>query len=219
MTAVVVVALRACNRRSIRVLAILAVGFILATASGAQFASQPIFAPQFSFANPGARSMGLGGAFVAVADDATAAFSNPAGLVQLVAPELSLEIRHWSYSTPFVYRGRVEGEPSGFGLDTVSGLESRTSNEDLSELAFLSFVYPKGRWSIALYRHILAEFVSTSETQGLFSGGTECCQGRDFDQRSSSDISIVSYGLSAADRISDRLSLGLGLVYYDGRLT
>ncbi|MCP4203105.1 MAG: hypothetical protein GY769_14380, partial [bacterium] len=32
---------------------------------------------EFSFSNPGARSMGFGGAFVALADDATAAFANP----------------------------------------------------------------------------------------------------------------------------------------------
>lgn len=36
---------------------------------------------QFSFSNPGARSLGFGGAFVALADDATASFANPAGLV------------------------------------------------------------------------------------------------------------------------------------------
>jgi long-subunit fatty acid transport protein len=163
--------------------------------------------------------MGLGGAFVAVADDATAAFSNPAGLVQLAVPELSMEFRHWSYSTPYLYRGRVLGEPSGFGLDTVSGLESRVSNNDLSGLAFLSFVYPKKRWSAAIYRHILAEFASSTETQGLFSGGTNCCQGRDFDQASSTDLSVVSYGASAAYRLTDRFSLGLGLVYYDGSLS
>ena len=35
---------------------------------------------QFSFAPPGARSMALGGAFLGLADDATAAYANPAGL-------------------------------------------------------------------------------------------------------------------------------------------
>jgi long-chain fatty acid transport protein len=44
---------------------------------------------EFSFSNPGARSLGLGGAFAALADDATAAFANPAGLVQLVSLEVS----------------------------------------------------------------------------------------------------------------------------------
>jgi len=47
-------------------------------------AQEPVVPLQMSFSDPGARSMGLGGAFVALADDATAAFSNPAGLVQLV---------------------------------------------------------------------------------------------------------------------------------------
>ena len=37
----------------------------------------------------GARAMGMGGAFVAVADDATAASWNPAGLIQLQTPEMS----------------------------------------------------------------------------------------------------------------------------------
>jgi hypothetical protein len=34
---------------------------------------------QFNFNNPGARALGMGGAFVAVADDATAVIANPAG--------------------------------------------------------------------------------------------------------------------------------------------
>ena len=38
----------------------------------------------------GARALGLGGAFIAVADDATAASWNPAGLIQLETPEMSI---------------------------------------------------------------------------------------------------------------------------------
>jgi long-subunit fatty acid transport protein len=38
----------------------------------------------------GARAMGMGGGFIAVADDATAASWNPAGLIQLERPELSV---------------------------------------------------------------------------------------------------------------------------------
>ena len=38
----------------------------------------------------GARAQGMGGAFIAVADDATAASWNPAGLVQVERPEVSL---------------------------------------------------------------------------------------------------------------------------------
>lgn len=38
----------------------------------------------------GARALGMGGAFIAIADDATAASWNPGGLVQLELPEISL---------------------------------------------------------------------------------------------------------------------------------
>jgi len=42
----------------------------------------------------GARAMGMGGAFIAVADDATAASWNPGGLIQLDAPETSFVINY-----------------------------------------------------------------------------------------------------------------------------
>ena len=43
----------------------------------------------FTVEGAGARAMGLGGAFIAVADDATAVSFNPAGLAQLLHPEVS----------------------------------------------------------------------------------------------------------------------------------
>lgn len=44
----------------------------------------------FAVEGAGARSMGLGGAFIGVADDATAVSFNPAGLAQLMKPEFCL---------------------------------------------------------------------------------------------------------------------------------
>ena len=44
-------------------------------------------------APPGARSAGMGRAFVGLADDATAAAANPAGLVNLLRPEISYHFR------------------------------------------------------------------------------------------------------------------------------
>src|SRR5688572_27164336 len=46
---------------------------------------------QFDFSLPGARSLSLGGAFVALADDATSVWANPAGLTILARPEVSAE--------------------------------------------------------------------------------------------------------------------------------
>ena len=47
----------------------------------------------FTVQGAGARAMGLGGAFIAVADDATAASFNPAGLALLLKPEVSFVAR------------------------------------------------------------------------------------------------------------------------------
>ncbi len=196
------------------VCALLTAGVILGQEVPSGLVGPPIV--QFSFSNPGARSLGFGGAFVALADDATAAFANPAGLVLIGEPEVSLEGRSWSYSTPFTDRGRIEGEPSGFGVDVVAGLQKGTSSNDLSGVSFVSFVYPKGPMSIALYRHQLADFESHTQTRGLFSGGTSCCQIRHVEVRTRTDLDIVSYGLSGAYRVTDALSLGLSLVYFEG---
>lgn len=49
----------------------------------------------------GARALGRGGAFVAVADDATAASWNPAGLVQLESPECSVVGSYLSVASRF----------------------------------------------------------------------------------------------------------------------
>jgi long-subunit fatty acid transport protein len=180
-------------------------------------AQQAVIPLQLSFSDPGARSAGLGGAFVALADDATAAFANPAGLVQLVKPEISIEARNWSHSIPYTASGRVEGEPSGLGLDVTSGITRSKATYDTTGLSFLSLVWPTGDWSFALFRHQYADLEFSGETQGLF-GGEECCPERWFDQQMHSIQDVVSYGLSAAYRFSDRFSVGLGLTYFDVRM-
>ena len=193
--------------------------FLTAGAVRAQDVTETVVPPilQFSFSNPGARSMGFGGAFVALADDATATFANPAGLVQIIRPEISLEGRSWSYSTPFTERGRVEGEATGIGVDVVSGLRGGTSSDDVTGVSFLSLVYPRQDWSIAFYRHQSADFESFSQTQGLFARGSiTCC--RFTDDRVHTNLEVVSYGLSGAYRVTDALSLGLSLVFFDGNV-
>ena len=168
----------------------------------------------------------MGGAFAALADDATAAFSNPAGLVQLTRPEVSIEGRYWDYSTPFTLSGRVQGEPTGIGLDTA--LRSAESEFDASALSFLSLVYPGRNWTVALNRHQLAKFESDTATQGLFTddpyegprptclAGTDVCRYPEFIYNTR--VEIVSTTASIAYRVSDEFSLGLGLSHFQSNL-
>ena len=203
---------------SIRAVLFVVAALLIPGGARGQQPLQPVVNLQFNFSDPGARSMGFGGAFIGLADDATAAFANPAGLVQLSRPELSVEVRRSSYATPYIERGRVEGEPSGFGIDTISGLRMATSDEVVSGLSFLSVAYPWSKGSVAFFRHQLADFKLFTETQGLFGGGTDCCQVRFVDFRTSNDFNFVNYGLAAAYAINESFSLGLGVTYLDASL-
>src|SRR4029077_5217886 len=60
---------------------------------------------QFNFGNPGARSLGMGGAFLGLADDASAAEANPAGLTILRKPEISVEGRNYQEQQVFSTSG------------------------------------------------------------------------------------------------------------------
>ena len=201
--------------------ALLALAPPLAASAGAQ-----VVTLELSYSNPGARSLGLGGAFVALADDPTAAYANPSGLVQLVRPEVSVEGRRWSYSSAYTEGGRASGPPSGRGIDTVAGLRRPTWEDDLTGVSFLSFVYPKKRWCLALYRHQQANFEMFNVVNGLFAGppGVGGLQPgfagtvRDEDQRTTLDLEIVNHGIAGAWRVTDSFSLGLGLSHVDGSM-
>lgn len=172
---------------------------------------------EFSFSNPGARSMGLGGAFAALADDATAAFANPAGLVQLIEPEISVEGRSWSYDTPFIQGGRASGSPSGLGVDSATGLRRGTSSSEQTGFSFASFVYPGDGWALAVYRHTWADFDLDSRVDGLFAvvdGEDE----RSEDVRATTSVEVVNSGVALAFELGERFSVGVGGVYYEAKL-
>lgn len=175
---------------------------------------------EFSLSNPGARSLGLGGAFVALADDATAAFANPAGLVKLVRPEASIEGRHWSYSTPYVKGGRLSGEPTGILLDDTAGIREGLSEEEVDAISFASFVYPGKRWSVAIYHHQQIDFRSHLESQGIF--GEQAKQPfnpRHVDFLTETRDTIETDGLSFGFQINDRWSVGVGVAHFDVELS
>jgi len=178
---------------------------------------------QFNFSTPGARSLAMGGAFLALADDATAAYTNPAGLTNLTVggSEVSLELRQWRYSNVFTQRGHSFGGPSGVGVDTISGIQQGESKSEVSGLSFLSlgYVLPKG-FTIALYRHELANFEAGIESEGALTGvGDRRGNGerrlfRIFPARSTLDLQVVNYGFSGAYELANRISIGAGVSYY-----
>ncbi len=186
--------------------------------AGPAFGQEQPVTFEFSFSNPGARSLGLGGAFAALADDATAAFANPAGLVQLVEPELSAEGRSTARRTEFVEGGRIASVPTGLGVDTFDGLRHGVSRSEQRNAPFGALVYPTGRWSFALYRHSWADFDFASRIDGLFAveDGAESRAG---DILARARVEVKNSGLAGAFKVTERWSLGLGIVYYQADLS
>lgn len=161
----------------------------------------------FNPVGSGARAIGRGGAFIAVADDATAASWNPAGLIQLKRkPEFSV-----------VFSGLVRREDNFFGSHPeASGANSVTSAAINFLSAAGSFQWLDRNMSLSLtYRH-LYDF----NRRWAFDFYTDLEDGFYDDQwRYRQKGSLSAVGLSYCIQITPRWSAGLTLNLWEDDLT
>lgn len=159
----------------------------------------------------GARALGMGSAFIAVADDATAASWNPGGLTQLERPELSL-VYSWKRFNEDYVSGIYRGMNTGNGVN-------------IDDLNYASFVYPMphtigGRnlvFSINYQRQFDfdrelgfdLEFLTT--LPGII-------QGTRFIGNYVQEGSLSTLSPAAAFEITNELSVGLAVNFWDQRL-
>ena len=178
----------------------------------------------FNFTTPGAGNLALGGAFLALAFDASAAYTNPAGLTTITAPEALVEARHWNYTHRFTDRGRLVGEPFLGEFDDRAGLVDGQAENQVTGLSFLSYVYPHRDGSVALYRHELVSFRADFSTQGAYLDQTFIRSPRgipgEMDARlaplrNRMDVEITAYGAAGSYRLGKGFSLGVAVSYYD----
>jgi long-chain fatty acid transport protein len=181
------------------------------SAAGAQASLQVPM--QFDFLNPGARSLAVGSAFVGLADDATSAFTNPAGLILLTAPELSFDIRSSEMESLFVSGGRLSPPVSNLGIDRSLGVTYGNSPATHTGLSYLSFVYPWKNFRIAGYRHEFVALDQSFEADGMFQGEGS----RELALRARRDMSITAYGAATAYRYK-QLSVGATFAAYQFKL-
>lgn len=191
----------------------------LVGAPAGAFAQRSVQVPlEFNFINPGAKSMAMAGAFVAVADDATASFANPAGLTFLAAPEVSIELRGGRTVSPFLAGGRLSGAVTHEGIDTIAGPSFLDSVDKSLGISYASFVYPhsSNRWVIAGYRHELMNSEQSMRYDGAFGQvpGDTASQ-RDLPLDGTRDLTITGYGAAGAYKVTRDLSIGGALVIYD----
>ena len=172
---------------------------------------------QFDFLNPGARSLAIGGAFVALADDATAGFANPAGLMELNRMQVSVELRARRLESLFLERGRLSGAISNQLTDTIAGPVFGQSRDQSGGLGFISIVMPSSsrKWTVAAFRHELVRVDQAFLSQGVFQQDpVEFTSRRDTPQEGIRRISLTNYGLAGARQLSSRLSVGATLSVY-----
>ncbi len=159
----------------------------------------------------GARAVGMGGAFIGIADDATAASWNPGGLIQLERPEISIV-------GSYVYR---EEEISS-GLHPESGNSSHIS--DLS-VNYFSITYPFSLFNRNLVASVnyqrLYEFkrtlnyrVDTSTPSPPPLPSLLTSEAIQYDQ----DGYLGALGLSCAIEITPKLSFGMTLNFWTDNL-
>ncbi len=147
-------------------------------------ASNDFFGLDFRFNNPGARSTAMGGAFIGLADDATAAYANPAGLTILTEPEISAEFKHGNYTN------RV---PQITGTDDFTD-----SNHSVS---FLSLAHPTEKANITVYRHHLVNIKTEFD---IF---------EEIDHRDEIevDLDVITLGLGVGFKVTDTFSMGFSI--------
>ncbi|MCH9651789.1 MAG: outer membrane protein transport protein [Deltaproteobacteria bacterium] len=180
----------------------------------------------FSFGPPGARSQGMGGTFIALADDATAAEANPAGLTQLSRPEISV---HGRYSKSEVEvldinavtaldalnrerRGVPELRPNmrignAFADDTRTRFKSSST-----DVSFASFVKPYQKATFSIFYQQAANFSGMNTFEAYDDSVLDAYQ-----TRQQLDLVLDNFGASVAYKFGPRVSIGASLRY--SRLT
>lgn len=165
----------------------------------------------FNFDTPGARALGMGGSFISLADDATAAQTNPAGLVILTRPEISTEFKYsdfttrvYSYDSPNLLQEVQNRTP-------ISVTDKDFSDERYSP-TFLSFVYPWKKFTFAVFRHELvnykSEFQGKQPAKRVENSSNISLL---FPVESRTTMKIVDVGVSTGYQVHPKVSVGLTL--------
>ena len=152
----------------------------------------------------GARTMGMGGAFLAVADDFTTLYWNPAGLAQIKKFELFSSLSHSerNVETKFT-RGRVtetdrsKTHPNSIGL-----------------------VYPlyaaRGGFALALGYNRPQNFDAETTIKGLDPSSDSVFSGLDVDETTSNSGGISIWSFGAGVFISKNILLGGSIDFWQG---
>lgn len=174
-----------------------------------------------NLSTPGARAAAMGGAFIGLADDATAAETNPAGLTILAKPEVSIQYRYADgrslkdniVNIP-VTNLDVSPSPVTPGEDTPYFAEFHSADrlQAVNELGFVSLVYPFEKFTFAVSRHELIN-ADASLSGNIDASPFHFVEPNSF--QGFATISDTNYNFSLAGKINDKFSIGGSLKVSD----
>lgn len=190
-----------------RLVAVVLIGLGLTGGRALALTDEEVFRDfRFNMINPGARSLALGGAFISLADDATAAQANPSGLSYLATQEYFIELRGVDNGT---HVANLQENPAGVQIDVLTGSQL----DDVRNITFASAVFPIKKFTLGVSRQIVIDNQATTlNTFSLqFSGGIP---GTAAIQASGAlDVSQTNFNLSGGFRVNDRLALGASVAF------
>src|SRR5262245_54342141 len=162
---------------------------------------------RFNMINPGARSLALGGAFVSLADDATAAQANPAGLSYLLKREYFVELR--GVDNGGSVASLQDNLPAGAQVSVVTGSQL----DDAHNITFASAVFPIHKVTLAVSRQIALNNQATTLTRFDFdftggSPGTATLQAS-----GALDVMQTNLNASGGFRVNDALAFGASITW------
>lgn len=195
--------------------ALLFVGLLLAGTAAAQVESPLLSKVYPNIVNPGGKSLAMGGAFVALADDATAAYANPAGLADFTRWELGGSGKSFSFEPNLSTANYLE-DPAG--TFTPAGVDTYSPKGSASELEYVALVIPVvERLTIAGYRAVNLRYrLDATDLAGgnyrLFSINRGGVSATTLDEQGGLDIRNEVYGASLGFRVG-MVSLGGGVTF------
>jgi long-subunit fatty acid transport protein len=169
---------------------------------------------RFDYLSPGARSLGMGGAFIGASDDASTAYANPAGLTKISTREISLECRYRGMEMAFLQSGRLNGTTTGTGVDTTNGPTYGTDKSGSWAPGFMSFVLPLGNVTMGVYRHESVSMESSFAYSGALLRSGSGSDVREQPLTGEREMTVRSYGGAVGGKLHDRFAVGVGLSLY-----
>lgn len=174
---------------------------------------------QINFSNPGSRALGMAGATLAVAEDGTAAYTNPAALLRLSKDQFSSEFKITEFSTNYLTsRSASASGQINLGYDDI--------DSDTFAPSFLSYARVEQDWALGFYALMSANYESRVDRSAVdFSSPSITQPTLEYfpqttlnalllaGQKSTIDLEVYTVGTTYARKISDYFSVGFGIGY------